>query len=383
MKTYQKVVVAVVICAVGLGVILWLFKGGNGGEIPFKEPIPVEAALARSDTILRRVSTVGTLKALNSVTIRPEVSGKISKVLFEEGQAVNEGDPLYKIQDDLYKAKVKETEARLAVSTANYNRAVKLLEKKFGTVQQKDEALAKMQVDEANLDEARIRLKDTLIKAPFEGVMGISNVSKGATVSESVELVNIVDLDPIYVDFSVPESYLPFISVGDVVDVTIEDYDILPIEATIKAIAPEIDEATRTITIRAIMDNKENAYRPNEFARVIVQAGKIQDAILIPETAIEREGDQEFVMLVVDNVGVRSIVSTGLREDGDVQITNGVKSGDIVIVAGQFKVHDGEEVKIVNDLEDNDKAKKDKEGDKKEFPQNADEDDSEKTEETE
>lgn len=382
MKTYQKVVLAIVICAIGLGIVLWFFKGGNGGEIPFKEPIPVEAAVARSDTILRRVSTVGTLKAINSVTIRPEVSGKIAKVLFEEGQEVKEGDPLYKIQDDLYKAKVKETEARLAVSKANYNRAAKLLEKNFGTIQQRDEALAKMQVDEANLDEARIHLKDTVIRAPFEGVMGISNVSKGATVSESVELVNIVDLDPIYVDFSIPESYLPHIAVGDVVDVTIEDYDILPIEATIKAIAPEIDEATRTITVRAIMDNKENAYRPNEFARVIVQAGKIQDAVLIPETAIEREGDQEFVMLVVDNVGVRSIVGTGLREDGEVEITNGVKPGDVVIVAGQFKVHDGEEVKVVNDLDENTKTKtsEKKEGDKKKSSENADESETEETE---
>ncbi len=382
MKTYQKVVLAIVICAIGLGIVLWFFKGGNGGEIPFKEPIPVEAAVARSDTILRRVSTVGTLKAINSVTIRPEVSGKIAKVLFEEGQEVKEGDPLYKIQDDLYKAKVKETEARLAVSKANYNRAAKLLEKNFGTIQQRDEALAKMQVDEANLDEARIHLKDTVIRAPFEGVIGISNVSKGATVSESVELVNIVDLDPIYVDFSIPESYLPHIAVGDVVDVTIEDYDILPIEATIKAIAPEIDEATRTITVRAIMDNKENAYRPNEFARVIVQAGKIQDAVLIPETAIEREGDQEFVMLVVDNVGVRSIVGTGLREDGEVEITNGVKPGDVVIVAGQFKVHDGEEVKVVNDLDENTKTKtsEKKEGDKKKSSENADESETEETE---
>lgn len=357
MKTYQKVIVAVILCALGLGVVLWLVNKGGEGEIPFKEPIPVEAAVARTDTILRRVSTVGTLKAMQSVTLRPQVNGTIAKILFQEGQEVKAGDPLYKIDDALYKAKVKETEARLAVSRATYNRTVKLLEKNFGTAQKRDEDLAKMQVDEANLEEARIHLQDTVIKAPFDGVMGLSNVSVGATVSESVELVNIVDLDPIYVDFSVPESYLPYIAVGDVVDVTIEDYDILPVEATIRAIAPEIDEATRTITIRSIMDNKENAYRPNEFARVIVQAGKMQDAILIPETAIEREGDQEYVMLVVDNVGVRSIVSTGLREGGEVQITHGVKAGDIVIVAGQFKVHDGEEVKVVNELGEKEAAK--------------------------
>lgn len=350
MKTYQKVIIALVICAMGLGIVLWLTLGRKGTEVPFKEPTPVEAAVARSDTILRRVSTVGTLKAIQSVTLRPEVSGKIAKIYYEEGEEIKAGEPLFKIDDEMYKAKVKETEARLALSRENYRRAAKLLEKKFGTVQQKDEAYANMLVSEANLEEAKIRLNDTVIKAPFEGFMGLSNVSVGATVSESVELANIVDLDPIYVDFSIPESFLPFIHVGDIVDVTIEDFDILPIEATIKAIAPEIDEATRTITIRAIMDNKERAYRPNEFARVIVLAGKIENAVLVPEIAIEREGDEEFVMLVVDNVAVRSTVSIGMREAGEVEITHGVKAGDVVITAGQFRVHDGDEVKVVNDL---------------------------------
>ncbi len=351
MKTYQKVIIAIVICAIGLGLVLWLTRTNKGPELPVKEPTPVEAAVAKNGTILRRVSTVGTLKAIQSVSLRPEVSGKIAKIHFEEGQEVKAGDPLYKIEDDMYKAKVKETEARLALDRTEYSRAVKLLEKNFGTVQQKDKAYASMSISEANLEEAKIRLDNTVVKAPFDGVMGLSNVSVGATVSESVELANIVDFDPIYVDFSVPESYLPFVHVGDVVDVTIEDFDILPVEATIKAIAPEIDEATRTITIRAIMDNKELAYRPNEFARVLVLAGKIENAVLIPETAIEREGDEEFVNLIVDNVGVRTTVSTGMRDGSEVEITHGVKAGDIVITAGQFKVRDGDEVKIENEGE--------------------------------
>lgn len=348
MKTYKKIIIVLVICGLGLAVILWFKRGKEVAEITFKEPTPVEAIRAKSGPILRRVNTVGTLTAIQSVDLRPQVNGKIEKIYFQGGARVKAGDPLFKIEDGLYKAKVAEADAQLMLSHENYNRVTKLLEKKFGSLQERDKAYAEMMVAQAHLDEAKIQLENTLIKAPFEGVIGLSEVSVGALVSESVELASLVDLDPINVDFSIPESYLPFVHEGDIVDVTIEDFDILPIEATIKAIAPEIEENTRTITIRAEMPNANLSYRPGEFARVLVLAGKIENAVLIPATAIEREGEEEHVMLVVDNVAVKSTVSTGMRDGNDVEITHGVKANDLVVVAGQFKLRDGDEVNIVN-----------------------------------
>ncbi|MBY0273293.1 MAG: efflux RND transporter periplasmic adaptor subunit [Alphaproteobacteria bacterium] len=348
MKTYKKIIIVLVICGLGLAVILWFKRGKEVAEITFKEPTPVEAIRAKSGPILRRVNTVGTLTAIQSVDLRPQVNGKIEKIYFQGGARVKAGDPLFKIEDGLYKAKVAEADAQLMLSHENYNRVTKLLEKKFGSLQERDKAYAEMMVAQAHLDEAKIQLENTLIKAPFEGVIGLSEVSVGALVSESVELASLVDLDPINVDFSIPESYLPFVHEGDIVDVTIEDFDILPIEATIKAIAPEIEENTRTITIRAEMPNANLSYRPGEFARVLVLAGKIENAVLIPATAIEHEGEEEYVMLVVDNVAVRSTVSTGMKDGNDVEITHGVKTNDLVVVAGQFKLRDGDEVNIVN-----------------------------------
>jgi membrane fusion protein (multidrug efflux system) len=276
------------------------------------------------------------------------VNGKIVKIYFQGGARVKAGDPLFKIEDGIYKAKVDEAEAQLMVNRENYTRAIKLLEKNFGTPQERDKTYAEMMIAQAHLDEAKIQFENTLIKAPFEGVMGLSEVSVGALVSESVELANLVDLDPINVDFSIPESYLPFVHEGDIVDVTIEDFDILPLEATIKAIAPEIDENTRTITIRAEMPNGDLSYRPGEFARVLVLAGKIENAVLIPATTIEHQGEEDYVYLVVDNVAVRSTVSIGMRDGNDVEITHGVKANDLVVAAGQFKLSDGEEVNVVN-----------------------------------
>jgi len=349
MKTYQKIIIALVICAVGFGAFQWLKKGKEEIVIPPREPTPVEAVAARAGEILRRVNAVGNLTAIQSVTLHSEVSGKIAKIYFKEGERVKENEPLFKIDDVPYKAAYKEAQADLALKKEEYNRATKLLEKTFGTVQARDKAFAELQVAEAKLDKVKGELDSTVIKAPFEGIMGLKKISVGAFITHQDELGNLVDLDPINVDFNLPESFLPFVHVGDTVDVTIEDYDILPVDATIKAISPEIDEATRTVVMRAQMPNTNLVYRPGEFARVMVLAGKIENAVLVPETAIEREGEEEFVKLVENNVAIRTTVSTGMRDGNDVEITHGLKANDLVIVAGQFKVHDGDEVVVVNE----------------------------------
>jgi membrane fusion protein (multidrug efflux system) len=352
MKTYQKVIIALILCGLGLGIVAWLTKKK---ELPIemaKEPTPVEATKAKSGSILRRITAVGTLKAIQSVVLHPQVTGKIAKIYFQEGEQVKAGDPIIKIEDGIYKANVKEAEARLALNREAYKRAVALLEKNFGTPQKRDEAFTEVQVGEAKLEEARIHLADTVIKAPFDGVMGLHQVHLGTLVSESTELATIVDLDPINIDFHIAESYLPFVHKGDTVDVTIEDFDILPIEAKIIAISPEIDETTRTVAVRAQMSNKELAYRPGEFARVLILVGKSEDTVLIPQTAIEREGDEEYIMVIIDGVAVRTTVSTGMRDGDEVEITHGLKADDLIITAGQFKVRDGEEVSVVNQLKE-------------------------------
>lgn len=348
MKTYQKVVIAVVVCAIAFAAVQWIRKGKEASLPPAKEPVPVEVIKAKSGSILRRVRAVGDLKAIQSVELHPELEGKIAKIYFADGQSVKAGEPVFKIDDGLSKAKVKEAEAKVMETRANHARAAKLVEKKFGTQAQFDKTLADLKVAEANLEEAKVRLSHTTIKAPFDGVLGLSEVSLGAYVSPQTKLATIVDLDPINVDFNIPESHLPFVHLGDIVDVTIEDFDILPVEAKIIAISPEINPATRTIALRAQFSNEEKSYRPGEFAYVVIIAGEIKNAVLIPEIAIEREGEEEFVWLVIDNIAVKTTVSTGVRNANEVEITHGVKAGDVVISAGQFKVHDGEEVTTVN-----------------------------------
>lgn len=351
MKTIHKIIIAFLICIVGLVGFRYFYNRAT--EQPFamgnKGPIPVEAVYVKVQDMARRVRAAGTLVATQSVTLRPEVSGRIAEILFEDGQEVEKDAPLYKIEDGLYRAKVSEAQAKVELAKVEYDRAVSLLKKDFGTTQKRDQALSVLRINQAELDNAKIQLEHTIVRAPFGGTMGLSNVSVGAFVSEQVELTNIVDLDPINIDFSVPESFLGSFKVGDIVDVTIEGYDILPMDAPIKAISPEIDIATRTVTVRATMTNPELALRPGQFARVYLNAGTAKDAVVIPEGAIERDSDEEFVMLIQEGVAIRTVIDTGFRDGQEVEVTNGLKPGDQIVVAGQFKLQDGQEVTVIDE----------------------------------
>lgn len=347
MKTYQKVILAITLCVLGVAGLKWIKKKPDNAYQREEAPTKVEAVVARSGHIMRRVNAVGTLSALNSVKLHPQTNGKIIKVYAEEGKIVQEGDPLFKIDDAFPRAHVKEAEAVLALKKEEYKRAATLLEKKFGSAAARDKNLAEMQQAEAKLEEAKIALERTTLKAPFNGVLGLHEVSVGSYVSEPNPVATLVDLDPINVTFSLAESYLPFVQVGDNVDVTIEDFDILPVDAKILAISPEIDDTTRTFQLRAQLSNKEHSYRPGEFGRVTVTAGSVKDAVLVPHVSIERKGEDQYVFLVVDGIAVRTLVSTGMRDVNDVEITHGVKAGDLVVNVGGFSVRDGDEVTVV------------------------------------
>lgn len=350
MTIAHKAIIAVVICILGL-VGFQYFMNRNGGQPEdwaSRAAIPVEAAFVKTGDLVRQERIMGVLKAPQSVTLRPEVSGRIQEILFEEGQEVQKDDPLYKIEDGIYAAKVKEAKAQVDLARVEYDRAVTLLKKDFGTTQNRDKALAALHQSEARLQEAQLQLDHTTIRAPFGGSMGISNVSVGAFVSESVELVTIVDLDPMKIEFTIPEKFLGTFKGGDIVDVTVEGYDILPMEATIKAISPEVDLTTHSVTVVAEMKNPELALRPGQFARVLLKAGTAENAIIVPEAAVEREGDENYVMRIEEGVAVRTVVDTGYHTGSNVEIVNGLKPGDQVVVSGQFKLQDGTPVRVVD-----------------------------------
>lgn len=328
----------------------WYTSGPSSFQPKEDQGTIVEAVRAKLGTITRRVTTNGTLVAVQSVTLMSEVEGKITEISFKQGAQVPKGSVLIKIDDSLYRIQVQEAEAKVELARSKYKRADYLVKKDFGTVASRDEALATLRVNEAELSAAKLRLDQTQICAPFDGVAGLKSVSVGTFVGKNQELLSFVDLNPIYVDFSVPESYGKDLHTEQEVDAVVEGFDSLPITGEIIAIDPKADQTTHSIHVRGQLANEAFHLKPGEFVRVGLELGKEEDTVLIPQAAVERDGDQNYVFLLIDGIAVRTEVTTGQKEAEMIQILDGVKEGNLVITVGQLKIQDGYPVKLADSL---------------------------------
>lgn len=333
-----------------LGSIL-VYKWWNSGPASHfqreSKNVLIEAEKAKIGTITRRITMNGSLVAHQLVVLKAEVEGKVKEIFFKQGHAAKNNDLLLKIDEDVYRLQVKEAEARVKLSKTEYDRSEYLLKKDFGTSAARDKALASLRVNEAELEVARLRLSQTEIRAPFDGTVGLKNFSVGTFIAKNEEILTIVDLNPIYVDFSVPESYNKLLTVGQDIDATIEGVSDLPVSGEIIAIDPKADFLTHSVQVRAELDNGDHALKPGQFARVNLELNK-ERGVLIPQIAVEREGNQEFVFIVQDGIAVRTEVTIGQKENGMVCVLDGVKDSDWVVTVGQIKIQDGMPVRIKN-----------------------------------
>jgi membrane fusion protein (multidrug efflux system) len=350
-KTGIIKILAAVTCGFFLLLFIWFFwPTSKDYRDAFKPPVIVEAETVIEGPISRRVNTNGVLTAAQSVALYPEIEGRISKIYFKQGEFVNKGDLLLSLNDSTYRARVQEEKAKLSLANSEYNRAKQLYDRNFGAKAVVEKAEASVEMAEAGLKVAEVHLEQTLIKAPFDGIVGLQYFSEGATVARNQEILTLVDAESLYVDFPVPDSFLRNLKKGDIVDITVDDS--LPVESEIIAIDPKADPVTHSIQVRSTLANPEGQLKPGQFARVTLELGQEDNATLIPFIAVEKEGDSNFVYIVVDGIAVLTEVSLGLREGGVVQVKEGLKKGDVVITAGQMKVVDGSPVRIaVKDAE--------------------------------
>jgi membrane fusion protein (multidrug efflux system) len=310
--------------------------GGPPGGAP--PPMAVETIVVTPESLQQAVSTVGTLRADESVVMRPEINGRLVKIHFQEGQRVQQGDPLFTLDAGVAQAAVNEAQVNLASARRVHERASDLGAKQLLSQSEQDAALVGLSVSQARLASARAQLDKTVLVAPFGGVIGLREVSVGEVVSPGQALVNLVRLDPMEVDFSLPENELSLVSVGQPVTVVVDALNGLSVKGEVTAIEPVIDINTRSAKVRASVANPDYTLRPGLFARVTLGVGDAAAmAIIIPEQALLQQGDTRYVYLVRDGKAVRAEVSTGQRLPGRVAITSGLKAGDEVITAGQAK----------------------------------------------
>jgi membrane fusion protein (multidrug efflux system) len=303
--------------------------------------VTVEAVKVEVIAMPQTITTVGSLRSDESITVRPEVAGRINAILFREGQPVAKGATLVRLDSTINQAEVQQGRANLKLAQSKYDRAVDLAKSNFISGQAKDEAENNLRVAEAGVQLAEARLAKTEIKAPFAGIIGLRVMSVGDYVKEGADIVNLESIDPLKVDFRVPETYMRQIQVGQSLHVQLDAMPGKTFEGKVFAVNPLVDAAGRSIVIRALVRNSDTSLRPGMFARVRLITRDEKEAMTVPEQAIVPQGDEQFVFKVAEGRAVRVKIDVGQRRDGKVEVLKGLTANDIVITAGHMKIRDG------------------------------------------
>jgi len=315
--------------------------GPPGGEMP---PTQVETIRAAPSSLTNQFETVGSLRAQESAVIRPEIDGKITAINFTEGQHVAAGSLLFALDAALAEADLNEARANLDNSRLASARASELSSKQLIARADFDKAKADLGVNQARAASARTRLDKTQIRAPFDGVTGLREVSVGDYVKAGDSLVDLVRMDPIEVDLRAPEVVMSTLAVGQKINLGVDSFPSETFSGTIIAIAPTVELGGRSVLVRARLANADGKLRPGMSARVQIVLGTNPNALMIPEQAIWPNGDEKMVYIVKDGVAKLVPVTLGARQPGMVEVLTGLKAGDEVVTAGQLKLHDGAKV---------------------------------------
>ncbi|MFC3339440.1 efflux RND transporter periplasmic adaptor subunit [Paracandidimonas soli] len=340
--------------AIGAGAAHWYGSGRtavSGGEPKAAAPseaqaVRIEVATVELRDLVRGISAVGNLRAEDSAQIRSEIAGRISEIRFSEGSRVSRGDVLVRLDDSVVKAELAQAQANLSLASSQHRRASELSRKGFISQQGRDEAASQMRVQEAAVALAKARMDKTVIVAPFDGVIGLRDVSVGDYVNVGDNIVLLASIDPLNVDFRIPEQYLAQVNVG--MSLTLQ-FDALPGEVRpgrVRAISPVVDVGGRSLLMRASVDNADGLLRPGMFARVLLRFSE-EPSLTVPEAALSPSGQTQYVYRVVDDHVQRLAVQIGQRRDGQVEIVAGLTAGDKVVVSGLQKISDGSKVLII------------------------------------
>jgi membrane fusion protein (multidrug efflux system) len=332
-------------------------QGAANGAAAVKPP-SVEVARVELARLADDARAVGSLRSRRGVVLRPEISGRITQLNFTDGQRVRKGQVLVQFDDQLAQAQIQQSQAELSIAQSSQKRNQELVAQNFISQRSLDESAANLQVTQAKLALARASAARLKIVAPFDGIVGIRQVNVGDYLKDGADIVNIEDIDAIYVDFRLPERYQSKVRRGQT---AVLDIDALPGQtytAQIQAIDPLIDANGRSVGIRGCIDNRALQLRPGMFARVTTVFGVRDNASVIPEEAIVPQSGKQFVIKLLDGPNgtngqtrttQRVEVKVGLRSPGKVEILQGLAPGDTVVRTGQQRIQkDGTVVTVVD-----------------------------------
>lgn len=325
----------------------------GGGAAPGVEVVRVKALQLQDDA-----QAVGTLRSRQSVTLKPEVSGRVARIAFADGAQVKTGQLLVQLDDTLQRAELSQAQAQLSIARANLKRNQELVAQNFVAQRVVEESQANLQVAEAQVALAEARMQRMRITAPFGGTVGLRSINLGQFVKDGDDLVNLEDTSVLTVDFRLPERYQTRLAPGQPVQVQLDALPGKSFEAKVLAVDPLLDANGRSIAVRAVMPpTSGNVLRPGMFARVLTIFSVNDAALVVPEEALVPQAGKQFVYrLQAQGEGdakkmasQRVEVQLGVRRGAEVEVVKGLALGDTVVVAGQQRLQrDGTIVRVVD-----------------------------------
>ncbi len=312
--------------------------GGAGGGPP---AMPVEAAAARSDTVVDAILATGQIEALQAVELRPDVEGRLVQILVREGAVVARGTPLFKIDDAELKAQVAQITAERDLARQSLNRTRDLLGQKASSQAELERAEATMRSNEAQLELLKVRLDRTLVRAPFAGVVGQRFVSLGDYVTRETRLAAIQTVSPQRAAFQVPERYAEQLKVGQQVSFRVASLPGRTFNGKVDFVDPVVQLPGRTITIKAQVPNPRRELQSGMFIEARLATAVRPNAVVIPEDAVLPLQGSNFVWVVSEGKATRRQVELGVRTPGFVEIKKGVENTEQVVVGGQERLAEG------------------------------------------
>lgn len=350
-KTIRSILFfAIAIIIIGLLLYPKLKPEQIGPQLPSqksKSILQVEAKVINPERIENNIKVTGAILANESVSLRSEISGKIEKIYFEEGNRVKKGDLLLTINDDEIVAQYERLKYTQKLNEDIEYRLRQLLEKEAISREEYEIGLTTLNTTLSDIKEREARIAKHKLHAPFDGIIGLRQVSEGSYLSPSDLIVNIYNINPIKIEFSVPGKYSSLVNKGDSISFNIEASD-NEYGGVIYAIEPRIDPKTRTLQLRAICKNNDEVLMPGQFASIKYTLNTIADALMVPSESIIPELNSHKLFIYKNGIINQSKVSIGLRSDNAVQITLGVNPGDTVITTGILQVSEGLPVEITH-----------------------------------
>lgn len=332
------------------------------GSAEVSEERQVEILEITSGPFSYTISAVGSLKAQETVTISPKKAGIIRRILVKEGDSVKKGQVLVELDDtdaklqlERAEANLRQIEASLETNRNTLRRYERLFESKVIPQQTYDDVKLRVELDEARLDLAKAELKlakqnllDHQIVSSINGVVNLKIASPGehVNVAPKDEILTLVQMDPLDLEFYVPESWATKVRLGSRIQFLVKAFSQEKFSAIVQFVSPTVDPATRNVRMKAIVSNPQYRLKPGFFAEVTIPTGTRTDAILIPESALLSQEGKYYAFIVQEGIARRKEIETGMRFEGKVEILRGIQRGDRLITVGHEHLSDGMKVKI-------------------------------------